>query len=154
LVLQAVAHDAKGEHEEALRLLGHALAQAEAEGFIRTFVDEGSPMAKLLFEANAAGIYSSYTNTLLAAFATAGRALTSGPKTKYVNSPPYPIEPLSPRELEVLKLLAQGLSNREISERLFLALATVKGHNRVLFSKLQVQRRAEAVARARDLGLV
>lgn len=64
------------------------------------------------------------------------------------------IEPLSQRELEVLRLIAQGLSNHEIAERLYLALSTVKGHNRVIFGKLDVQRRTEAVARARDLGLV
>ncbi len=64
------------------------------------------------------------------------------------------VEPLSQRELEILKLLAQGLSNREIGERLFLALDTVKGHNRRLFEKLQVQRRTEAIARARELGLL
>ena len=64
------------------------------------------------------------------------------------------IEPLSERELEILKLIAQGLSNREISERLFLALDTVKGHNRRIFDKLQVQRRTEAIARARELGLL
>ena len=64
------------------------------------------------------------------------------------------IEPLSPRELEVLHLMAQGRSNQEISERLFLALSTVKGHNRNIFGKLQVQRRTEAVARARELGLL
>jgi LuxR family maltose regulon positive regulatory protein len=63
-------------------------------------------------------------------------------------------EPLSERELEVLQLIAQGLSNREISERLFLALDTVKGHNQKIFGKLQVQRRTEAVARARELGLL
>jgi LuxR family maltose regulon positive regulatory protein len=61
---------------------------------------------------------------------------------------------LSQRELEILQLIAQGLSNREISKRLFLALDTVKGHNRSLFGKLQVQRRTEAVARARELGLL
>jgi LuxR family maltose regulon positive regulatory protein len=64
------------------------------------------------------------------------------------------VEPLSGRELEVLGLIAQGLSNRDISDRLFLALDTVKGHNRVIFSKLQVGRRTEAVARARELNLV
>jgi LuxR family maltose regulon positive regulatory protein len=64
------------------------------------------------------------------------------------------IEPLSPRELEVLRLVAQGLSNREISQRLFLALSTVKGHNLQIFAKLRVQRRTEAVARARELGLL
>ncbi len=62
-------------------------------------------------------------------------------------------EPLSQRELEVLRLITQGLSNREIGERLVLALDTVKGHNRRIFGKLQVQRRTEALARARELGL-
>jgi LuxR family maltose regulon positive regulatory protein len=61
---------------------------------------------------------------------------------------------LSQRELEVLRLIAQGLSNPEISGRLFLALDTVKGHNQKIFAKLQVQRRTEAVARARELGLL
>jgi LuxR family maltose regulon positive regulatory protein len=64
------------------------------------------------------------------------------------------LEPLSPRELEVLRLVAAGLSNQEISERLFLALGTVKGHNLKIFGKLGVQRRTEAIARARDLGLL
>jgi len=56
--------------------------------------------------------------------------------------------------LEVLHLMAAGLSNQEMCERLFLALSTVKGHNRTIFGKLQVQRRTEAVARARELGLL
>ena len=64
------------------------------------------------------------------------------------------LEPLSLRELEILKLIAQGLSNREIGERLFLALDTVKGHNRRILDKLQVQSRTEAVARGRELGLM
>jgi LuxR family maltose regulon positive regulatory protein len=64
------------------------------------------------------------------------------------------IEPLSDRELEVLRLVADGLSNREVGERLFLALDTVKGHNRRIYAKLGVQRRTEAVARAQDLGLI
>jgi LuxR family maltose regulon positive regulatory protein len=64
------------------------------------------------------------------------------------------IEPLSERELEILTLVAEGLSNRQISERLFISLSTVKGHNRNIFDKLQVKRRTEAVARARDLNLI
>ncbi|RME70003.1 MAG: DNA-binding response regulator, partial [Chloroflexi bacterium] len=70
------------------------------------------------------------------------------------SSPSLLVEPLSRRELEVLKLIARGLSNREIGEQLFLAIDTVKGHNRRIFGKLQVQRRTEAVARARELGLL
>ncbi|MBV9670591.1 MAG: response regulator transcription factor, partial [Acidobacteriales bacterium] len=64
------------------------------------------------------------------------------------------IEPLSPRELEVLQFIAQGLSNQEISERLVIAVSTVKGHNQRIFGKLQVERRTEAVARARELDLL
>ncbi len=63
------------------------------------------------------------------------------------------IEPLSQRELEVLKLICQGLSNQEICDRMFLALDTIKGHNRRIFEKLQVHRRTEAIARARELNL-
>ena len=96
-----------------------------------------------------------YVSKLLAAF-EADRRSTPG---KIKNEPdPVPaqplIEPLSQRELEVLRLIAQGLSNHAISQRLFLALSTVKGHNRILFDKLQVQSRTEAVARARELGLL
>jgi LuxR family maltose regulon positive regulatory protein len=69
-------------------------------------------------------------------------------------SPQPLVEPLSERELEVLQLVAEGLSNREIAERLFVALSTVKGHNRVGYGKLNVSRRTEAVARARELGLL
>jgi LuxR family maltose regulon positive regulatory protein len=64
------------------------------------------------------------------------------------------VELLSQRELDVLRLVSQGCSNREISQRLVLALDTVKGHNRRIYEKLQVQRRTEAVARARELGLL
>ena len=92
-----------------------------------------------------------YIGKLLAAF----EAEQQKSYRHFVLAPAQPlIEPLSQRELEVLQLIAQGLSNDEISKRLFLALDTVKGHNRKIFDKLQVQRRTEAVARARELGLL
>ena len=91
-----------------------------------------------------------YTDMLLAAFAHPATM----PQSEIKNLKSKMVEPLSQRELEVLRLIAQGLSNREISERLFLALSTVKGHSRIIFDKLQVQRRTEAVARARELGLL
>ena len=95
-----------------------------------------------------------YVGKLLAAF-EAEQRMTAIDKSNLPQSQPNRlIEPLSQRELEVLQLIAQGLSNREIGERLFLALDTVKGHNRRIFDKLQVQRRTEAVARARELGLL
>jgi len=151
MVLQAVALHAHGEKNKAVQLLSDALALAEPGGFIRLFVDEGLPMAQLLSEAAAHGIMPDYVGKLLAVF----EAEEQKSADKSVLPPAQPlIEPLSQREMEVLRLMAQGLSNREISEQLFLALSTVKGHNRIIFDKLQVQRRTEAVARARELGLL
>ena len=91
-----------------------------------------------------------YVDKLLAAFAQPESALPA----KSSRQPSALVEPLTQRELEVLQLVAQGLSNQAIGERLFLALDTVKGHNRRIFDKLQVQRRTEAIARARALGLL
>jgi len=154
MVLQAVALQAHGEKDKAVQVLGDALALAEPGGFIRIFVDEGFPMAQLLSEVAAHGIMPDYIGKLLAVF-EADERKSEGKSYLPPVPPAQPlIEPLSQRELEVLQLMAQGLSNREISERLFLALSTVKGHNRNIFDKLQVQRRTEAVARARELGLL
>jgi LuxR family maltose regulon positive regulatory protein len=151
MVVQAVAHHLLGEKDKAVQLLGEALALAQTGGFIRTFVDEGVAMAQLLSEAAAHGIMPDYINKLLSAFEY------EKPKSEnkaYRLPVKGLVEQLSQRELIMLQLIAQGLSNREISERLFLALSTVKGHNRNIFDKLQVQSRTEAVARARELGLL
>jgi LuxR family maltose regulon positive regulatory protein len=154
MVLQAVALQAHGEEDEAAQLLGDALALAEPGGFVRIFVDEGTPMARLLSEAAARGIMPGYSAKLLAAFEAEEQ---KGEDGSYL--PPAPpaqplTEPLSQRELEVLRLIAQGLSNREIGKRLFLAVDTIKGHNRRIFAKLMVRRRTEAVAKARSLGIL
>lgn len=148
MVMQAVAHHVHGEKEKALQGLRDVLALAEPNGFIRLFVDEGAPMAQLLTEAAARKIMPDYVGKLLAAF---------GPEAQRHVSPSSSLsllDSLSQRELEILQLIAQGLSNQEISERLFLSLNTVKGHNQRIFDKLQVQRRTEAVARARELRLI
>jgi LuxR family maltose regulon positive regulatory protein len=150
MVLQALARHAKGERDEALRSLGEALALAEPNGFVRTFVDEGAPMAKLLAEAAAQGVMPDYAAALLDALQAGERG---GKEPSPAPGGPL-IEALTRREMEVLRLVAQGLSNEEIGERLFLSLSTVKGHNRNIFDKLRVQRRTEAVARARELGLL
>jgi LuxR family maltose regulon positive regulatory protein len=155
-VLQALAHQAQGNLAPALVALERALRLAEPEGYVRIFVDEGPAMARLL-SAAAQGMMPDYIGKLLAAFATVEAA--AQPRADKADlpsaAPAQPlIELLSARELEVLQLIAQGLSNSEISARLFLALSTVKGHNRKIFDKLQVQRRTEAVARARELGLL
>ena len=152
MVLQAVALQAHGEQDQAVHLLCDALAIASPGGFIRLFVDEGRPMAHLLSEAAALGMLPDYLGKLLAVCEAEEQQRED---TSSLPPPAQPlIEPLSQRELEVLHLMAQGLSNQEMSERLFLALSTVKGHNRNIFGKLQVQRRTEAVARARELGLL
>jgi LuxR family maltose regulon positive regulatory protein len=170
-VLEALACDALGDRDAALRLLGDLLAQAEPERFVRTFLDEGPPMARLLSAAAARGIVPGYAARLAAAFETEPQRLpgggrlsqpadahragaTAGAAGPGAPGPRPPVEPLSARELEVLRLVADGLTNQEIAGRLFLALDTVKGHNRRIFEKLQVQRRTEAVARARELDLL
>jgi len=152
MVLQAVALYAHGEKNNAMQLLGETLALAEPGGFIRIFIDEGSPMAELLSEAAVEGVMPAYVARLVGAFEAEKQASAS---ISHRTPTPQPlIEPLSQRELEVLQLIADGLSNREIAARLFLAEVTVKGHNQRIFGKLQVQRRTEAVARARELGLL
>ncbi|MHC1739838.1 MAG: LuxR C-terminal-related transcriptional regulator [Anaerolineaceae bacterium] len=160
LLVQALAYEAQGNRPHALAALKHALSLAELEGYVRIFVDEGEPMRLLIEEQsrNRDHTLSDYADKLLAAFAppvnkqSTTPALAAGASVK--NPKSEMVEPLSERELEVLQLVAKGLSNREISLRLFLALNTVKGHNQKIFNKLQVQSRTEAVARARELGLL
>ncbi len=152
LALLALIYQAQGNTDQAMEQLSDALVLAEPSGFVRVFVDEGAAMRQLLSTCSAQGMMPGYIGKLLAAF-----ELNSHDSDIRVVTPAPPqrlVEPLSERELEVLQLIAQGLSNREISQQLFLALDTVKGHNRRIFGKLQVQRRTEAVARAQDLGLL
>ena len=159
LILQASACHAQGDLPAALLPLQHALALAEPQGYVRMFLDEGSSMTQLLREASAREIMPDYTDKLLAAFEAEKRKSEDKPDLPpalpegHRDGEPL-IDPLSQRELKILQLIAQGLSNREIGERLFLALNTVKGHNRKIFDKLQVQSRTEAIARARELGLL
>jgi LuxR family maltose regulon positive regulatory protein len=158
LLVQALAYEAQGNRPQALAALKHALSLAGPEGYVRIFVDEGKAMRMLIADyrfsiekerSSSAHAQLGYTGKLLAAFAP---PVNKQPTIKNLKS--EMVEPLSERELEVLRLVAQGLSNREISERLFLAVNTVKGHNQKIFDKLQVQSRTEAVARARELGLL
>jgi LuxR family maltose regulon positive regulatory protein len=154
MVVEALARHAHGATDTAVQVLGDALALAQPGGFIRLFVDEGAPMAPLLSEVRAHGMMPDYIARLLAVIdAEQPKRADTADLPPAASAQPL-IEPLSQRELEILHLIAQGLSNREMSERLFLALSTVKGHNLKIFGKLQVQRRTEAVARARELGLL
>ncbi len=136
LALKALALQEEGQLDLALRAIGEAIALAEPEGYQRAFVDEGEPMARLLYQAVAQGIFPVY------------------PVSPLRLSHPDLIEPLSEREQDVLQLIAEGLSNREIASQLFISLSTVKGHTSNIFGKLGVNNRTQAVARARSLGLL
>ena len=131
---------------EALHFLEDALNKAQPEGFIRTFVDKGPPMKALLERLKPqGGELKGYIQTILAAFGEPGK--TSQTQAELV-------EPLSGRELEVLNLVANGMSNGEIAERLIVSVGTVKTHVHNILEKLGVTSRTEAAARARDLQLV
>jgi LuxR family maltose regulon positive regulatory protein len=151
-LLQALAYQAGGQPERSMEALEGALALAEPRGFVRTFVDEGPPAARLLYDALKRGIAPEYVRRLLAVFPVTEPEHTDSSKSQATDS--GLIEPLSERELEVLALIAEGLTNPEIASRLFLALNTVKGHTRSIYGKLGVHNRTQAVARARALGLL
>jgi len=152
LVLLAVALDAHGERPRAVEVLDEALALAEPGGFIRIFVDEGAPMARLLHEALSRGISPGYLRRLLAAFPATelGQAVPS----RAAAAPIGLAEPLSSRELEVLDLIAAGLTNQQIAARLYVSLHTVKSHARNIYAKLGVSSRTQAIAKGRALGLL
>ena len=157
LALHAVACQALGEQgaapdgpARAAGDLARALALAEPEGYVRTFLDLGDPMAVLLRQAASRGVAPAYVGKLLAALGDEG---TGGHAAASPRAQPL-VEPLSERELEVLQLLAEGLTNPEIGRRLFISLPTVKSHTRNIYGKLGVHSRKEAVARARTLGIL
>ncbi|MEP7188043.1 MAG: LuxR C-terminal-related transcriptional regulator [Roseiflexaceae bacterium] len=145
MVLQAVAHHVHSEKELAVQLLGEVLALAEPAGFIRIFVDEGLSMKHLFQEAASRRMAPEYTRRVLAAF-------SHGPAKRAAQ--PTTLESLSERELEVLQHIAQGRTDREIADRLYLSLYTIKVHARNIYGKLGVHKRMQAVAKARELGVL
>ncbi len=152
LLLQALACQAQGDIDQAISKLRQALATAEPEGFIRIFADEGAPMARLLDEALRRGIAPGYVGRLLAAFSS-DYPIPADITTSKAD-PPELTESLSEREIEVLQLIAGGLTNSEIASRLYLSLNTVKAHTRNIYSKLDAHNRTQAVARARALNIL
>jgi LuxR family maltose regulon positive regulatory protein len=154
LLLQALAHYFHKDIPAALVPLQQALMLAEPEGYLRIFVDEGDPMAQLLREASARGIMPTYTLKLLTAFD--GEQLGSAGKLPLPTAPTsqHLVEPLSERELEVLRLFKTELSGPEIARELVIALSTVRSHAKGIYSKLNVNSRREAVKRAAELHLI
>jgi LuxR family maltose regulon positive regulatory protein len=146
-MLQALAWQARGDTDQAMAALERAISLAEPEGYVRTFVDEGEPMTELLHEAAERGIAPGYVNKLLATLDVS--------KYEGLGKPPQPLlEPLSERELEVLRLLDTHLSSTEIAEELCISANTARFHIKNIYGKLGVHRRSDAVQRARELGLL
>ena len=150
--LQALACQAQGDVEQAMAALERALSLAEPEGYVRIFADEGEPMARLLQEAARRGIAPGFVNKSLAAFGVSKDRGTEEPLPS-PRTQPLP-EPLSARELEVLRLLNTHLSSTEIAEELFISVNTARFHIKNIYGKLGVHGRSEAIQRARELGLL
>jgi len=157
LALRALAHQALGDKMRALQDLERALAIGEPEGYVRVFVDAGAAMATLLRWGRARGVAPEYCTRLLNAFGhratentPPGFASDSVPQSLSTGTgPSTPVaEPLTAREADVLQLLVQGASNREIAQRLFLTTSTVKKHLNHIFGKLDVRSRAQLIARS------
>jgi LuxR family transcriptional regulator, maltose regulon positive regulatory protein len=145
LGLQALASQARGDSPAALASLQRALALAEPEGYVRIFVDEGRPMASLLRAAAKHGITASYVRRLLAAV---DKTQETAPIQQAM------IEPLSERELDVLRLLGSDLDGPDIARELVVSLNTVRTHTKNIYAKLGVNNRRAAVRRAQELDLL
>lgn len=157
LVLKAILLEAQSKREEALEVITRALELGEPNGYIRTFLDEGAAMVELLNRALSRGIEPDYVKVLLTVFRSETkherRGTTDGDAS--IVLPPSPlVEPLSDRELEVLRLLKTELSGPEIARELTIALSTMRTHTRNIFSKLNVSNRRAAVRRAEELELL
>ncbi|MCB0169891.1 MAG: tetratricopeptide repeat protein [Anaerolineae bacterium] len=156
LVLQALAYQLKGNTDQAVSVLANALYLGQPEGYFRVFVNEGRPMARLLRELLAKDTpHAAYAQELLAVILQEQPPPESHPLPVAAPSPSDQlVEPLSERELEVLRLVAAGSSNREIAKSLIIAQGTVKKHLSNIFGKLNAESRTQAVARGRELGLL
>ncbi|MEZ4672560.1 MAG: LuxR C-terminal-related transcriptional regulator [Anaerolineae bacterium] len=148
--LQALTFHLQGDLERALEALTYALTLGEPDGYVRTFIDEGAPMAALLQEAQKRGVAVEYVTRLLAAFDQKTPVVSRTPEQAVSGD----IEPLSERELEVLRLIADGASNREIADALVVSVGTVKKHLNNIFLKLDAHSRTQVVATARKYNII
>ncbi|HEX6302626.1 MAG TPA: LuxR C-terminal-related transcriptional regulator [Anaerolineales bacterium] len=153
LVLIALAQHALGNTQTALDSLSQALTLAEPHSYVRLFVDEGLPMAELLNFAISQNISPDYASNLLAAFPEDVLSAIPIDKEPTVHTQML-AEPLSEREIEVLRLIAEGCKYQEIAERLVVSINTVRHHTRHVYGKLNVNSRAKAIGRARELNLL
>jgi LuxR family maltose regulon positive regulatory protein len=158
LALEALAHQSLSNVRAALDPLERALALGEPEAFLRIFVDEGDTMRDLLRHAAARGTGGAYTRHLLRAFDEPFEAVPNPRSvvaaTRAVVAPDHPVQSLTARELEILRLIAVGLRNQEIADQLSISTATVKRHVANAYVKLDVNHRTEALARAHALNLL
>jgi LuxR family maltose regulon positive regulatory protein len=163
LALEALALEGVGRGDAALAVVGRMLSLAEPEGYVRPFLDEGPSLVALVRRLSGRATPSAaYARWLLAAFdghsgpapGTWERGDAAPPESGRVSTAGKLVEPLTERELEILALTAEGLSNQAIAERLFLAVGTIKWHLQAIYGKLGAERRTEAVARARAFGLI
>jgi LuxR family maltose regulon positive regulatory protein len=145
-ILQALTQQALGQSEQALARLEEAVRLAAPEGYRRAFLDEGPAVLALL--PGVRPVTPEFVDDLL------GGAPAEASREKPFRREQPLVEPLSERELEVLRLMAEGLSNREIAEKLFVSVGTVKTHVHNICGKLAVASRTQAAARARELGLL
>lgn len=150
LLLEALANRREERLDDAFRAVADAVELAAPERCIQSFVDEGPEMARILFEARRAGLDHEFVGVLLAAYPLEDRSFAAGGALREADS----VEPLSTREMEVLCLLAGGLSNKEVAAELFVSERTVKWHTSNIYAKLSVTSRTAAVARARQLGML
>jgi LuxR family maltose regulon positive regulatory protein len=151
LTLQAMALTAGGDGEDALTALARALTLAEPGGYVRTFIDEGKPMGRMLRRAIARGIAVGYAGKLLAALE---EETDDKPRGIKPTSSPALVEPLSKRELEVLRFLTTHLPSTEIAKELVISTNTVRSHIKRIYSKLNVHSRGDAIRRAEELELL
>jgi LuxR family maltose regulon positive regulatory protein len=151
MALQAVALEANGQAERALAVLERLLQRARPPGYTRVFLDRGAGMRKLLRRAAARGVLLHHVRDLVV---TLERELASRAETQAAPAPVALEDPLTERETEVLQLLVSDLSSRGMAEELFISVNTLRSHLRSIYGKLGVHSRYQAVARAKELGLL